>query len=275
MDYSTLDNPKFCDFEGCGRKHYAHGLCATHDNQRRRGLELSPIRAYRTTGPREKTPCAFEGCVNPSRTKGWCTGHWSQVVRLGSAKTPLRARRANGAVVSCAFDGCSNNTNRGAHGLCAGHNRQRRLGQDLHPLPDLNNASARDGKGRKRCGKCREWLTLGSFHNDTTRVDKLNSNCKPCLRAKMLFDKYNVTTEQYDLMLSAQGYGCAICGVAESPDGSALAVDHDHACCDGDRSCGACVRALLCRNCNQGLGNFRDNPEYLRTACEYLRKHGK
>jgi dihydroorotase-like cyclic amidohydrolase len=42
----------------------------------------------------------------------------------------------------------------------------------------------------------------------------------------------------------------------------ALAVDHDHKT--------GKVRALLCRNCNTGLGNFQDSPELLKTAIQYL-----
>lgn len=37
-----------------------------------------------------------------------------------------------------------------------------------------------------------------------------------------------------------------------SPDGAV--VDHDHACCSGDRSCGQCIRGMLCGSCNMGLG---------------------
>lgn len=32
-----------CSFDGCGRKHYGHGLCATHCKQRRKGRQLTPI----------------------------------------------------------------------------------------------------------------------------------------------------------------------------------------------------------------------------------------
>lgn len=34
---------KICEFEGCGRKHCARGLCKMHHQQRLRGKELKPI----------------------------------------------------------------------------------------------------------------------------------------------------------------------------------------------------------------------------------------
>ena len=49
-----------------------------------------------------------------------------------------------------------------------------------------------------------------------------------------------------------------------------LAVDHDHGCCPGERSCGKCVRGLVCRDCNAMLGLARDNADSLRRAASYL-----
>lgn len=66
---------------------------------------------------------------------------------------------------------------------------------------------------------------------------------------------YNITPEQYDEMLEAQGGVCGICG--KPPMGSRrLAVDHDHRCCPGSKSCGECVRGLLCGSCNPKLGFY-------------------
>lgn len=35
---------------------------------------------------------------------------------------------------------------------------------------------------------------------------------------------------------------------------SGYCIDHDHTCCDGSHSCGACIRGMLCNACNVGLG---------------------
>lgn len=84
---------------------------------------------------------------------------------------------------------------------------------------------------------------------------------------------FGLTPEDYDRMLSLQGGSCAICG--GSPDRSGRCqrffVDHDHRCCpDRAKSCGQCVRGLLCSACNSALGLFGDDPDRLRSALDYL-----
>jgi len=73
--------------------------------------------------------------------------------------------------------------------------------------------------------------------------------------------KYGVSLDDYEALLAEQG-GCAICGKTEKEEGRRLAVDHSHI--DGG------IRALLCYNCNRGLGHFQDDPELLRQAMVYL-----
>lgn len=74
----------------------------------------------------------------------------------------------------------------------------------------------------------------------------------------------------YESLLSKQRGGCAICG--DKNPTRALAIDHNHSCCPGERTCGKCVRGLLCDSCNLGLGSFRDSPDLLARAIEYLSK---
>ena len=82
---------------------------------------------------------------------------------------------------------------------------------------------------------------------------------------KVLWSRYRRRLPWYKETLAEQGGGCAICG--KPPNGKKLCVDHDHRCCPGVRSCGNCVRGLLCSDCN--LGNFHDDPAVMRAAAEY------
>src|ERR1039457_317229 len=66
--------------------------------------------------------------------------------------------------------------------------------------------------------------------------------------------KYDLTPDQFYIMLAEQDGRCAICGTDE-PGGRSNQwhVDHDHN--TGRR------RKLLCHNCNLGIGMFHDNVE--------------
>jgi hypothetical protein len=74
--------------------------------------------------------------------------------------------------------------------------------------------------------------------------------------------KYGVTREQVLAMLEACNYTCMIC-----PEPITYMTGHvDHCHSSGK------VRGMLCKNCNIGLGSFRDNTSYLESAIEYLKR---
>jgi len=71
---------------------------------------------------------------------------------------------------------------------------------------------------------------------------------------------YGITLVEYNALLEKQGGTCAVCH--RPPGRLRLAVDHDHT--------SGKVRGLLCQACNQGLGFFKDHPNLLADAIEYL-----
>lgn len=75
-------------------------------------------------------------------------------------------------------------------------------------------------------------------------------------RHKYRFSKYGLTEEQFYARLASQGNACAMCR-EQFRDDQQVYVDHDHACCPEEgKSCGKCVRGLLCLRCNAALGHI-------------------
>src|SRR5271166_6272451 len=79
---------------------------------------------------------------------------------------------------------------------------------------------------------------------------------------------YRLTEEQYQVLLQAQNYICAICGIEEwecMGNGRKLHVDHCH---ETKRN-----RGLLCQKCNTGIGQFNHDIKRLQLAIDYLIKY--
>lgn len=79
---------------------------------------------------------------------------------------------------------------------------------------------------------------------------------------------YKIEPNEFQNLVEEQGGRCAICGIVPER----LHVDHDHNCCTGYKSCGDCIRGLLCGVCNRSLGGFKDNIQALESAVDYLRR---
>ena len=83
----------------------------------------------------------------------------------------------------------------------------------------------------------------------------------------MLLSNYGITEQQYQEKLVEQDYKCPICNKKHDVVATKgiLVVDHNHAT--------GKVRDLLCHSCNMGLGKFKDDPELLKLAAEYIERH--
>lgn len=82
-------------------------------------------------------------------------------------------------------------------------------------------------------------------------------------RDRWLKYNYNLTQDDYVVMLEAQGGVCKICGKT-SQIGRRLAVDHCHTT--------GLVRGLLCENCNVGIGKLKEDISILESAIKYLKE---
>lgn len=124
----------------------------------------------------------------------------------------------------------------------------------------------------KTCSSCEMEKPLAEFYMHGGRSPGLRRpDCKECRKKAIKSYKqtargrelhawsrikhlYGITQERYEEMLAAQGGCCAICKTDDPSPHTRFSVDHDHSCCPGERSCGACVRGLLCLRCNNNLG---------------------
>jgi len=91
-------------------------------------------------------------------------------------------------------------------------------------------------------------------------------NHKEYVKNEVLKVRYGLTIEDFNNLLKKQDYKCAICG--EPLDLSSrfkVHIEHNHKT--------GKVRGIVCNKCNQGLGGFRDNIEYLQKAIEYLKRN--
>lgn len=79
-------------------------------------------------------------------------------------------------------------------------------------------------------------------------------------KRSVLKAKYGLAWSEYQEMFERQNGVCAICKGTE--EDRMLAVDHNH---ETD-----IVRGLLCGTCNRALGLFKDSPELLQVAKEYV-----
>lgn len=139
-------------------------------------------------------------------------------------------------------------------------------------------ARANLNRGRTACAGCgaTAWFRKTAvWHLCPACVDRVPAALVDPLR------KHRAAVE-FVLRVSAHPH-CEICGVdvtvkVKNHKGewrNNVALDHDHACCLGQASCGACLRGLLCLRCNSGIGYFGDDQQRLLAAADYVARHQK
>lgn len=209
----------------------------------------------------EPSDCGWpDGCEKLAKARGLCDGHYKRQMAAGGFPAYRREcsecaqpfETKSYQVVTCKPECLKARRTRTRNELrltrgCA------RCGE-LKPIEDYSTG------GTVYCRDCfNEWR-----RGHLTPEDH---------RRRMLWHKYRLTPEAFDDLLAQQGNRCALCRSDDPGGGKRMwQVDHDHACCPGARSCGMCIRGLLCQNCNIVLGLFHDVPGRFEAAITYLKR---
>lgn len=193
--------------------------------------------------------CLYDGCDHePNRARGLCATHWNYE-QYGSC--------SNGCVTPAS----------GTSGWCP--NCKKRGGSPTR----RNKGSIVNSDIEKNCSGCDTIFPIEEFFASHHAY-----RCRDCQnkqkRKDYLKRTYGIEESTYIKMLNSSGGGCFICGkTKENNGGRYLSVDHDHSCCNGPRSCGKCVRGILCDTCNRAVGLLQDNPENAMAVAVYIKNN--
>jgi hypothetical protein len=135
--------------------------------------------------------------------------------------------------------------------------RRASLGQEVRDLSWVPD-------GFRWCPQCRQAVPHEDYTRNSRTASGFGGRCKRChsaaSSASYFYRKYKLTPRQLAHLRRGQDDRCAICGDPEPQH-----LDHDHV--------SGATRQLLCQRCNHGLGLFRDDPQLLRAAADYVELH--
>lgn len=152
-------------------------------------------------------------------------------------------------MIGCVVPGCENPARYPSNSLCDMHYVRKRRGSDML-------APKREPQGISKAEAAHRYNQRHPERvNERTR--KYNAANPDRVRRWWMKARYGLTPQEYAVLQEEQDGLCALCYEA-----SATQVDHNHE--TGQ------IRGLLCKNCNTALGKFRDDPERLRVAVDYL-----
>jgi hypothetical protein len=113
-------------------------------------------------------------------------------------------------------------------------------------------------------GVVRQRLVCRSCFNAMVRSQP--SQTKEAKKAAGIKHVYGLTMEQYYELIKD---GCEVCGTHEK-----LCIDHDHSCCPArTKTCGNCIRGVLCDRHNRAEGMLKGNPDEAIALAAYMMKN--
>lgn len=246
-----------CSVPECDRESKTSELCSRHYQR----LNLTG------TTDRVKQTCSVDDCATTLFREGFCRTHWARWSQFGD---PLIVRE-------CSIDGCSRPAPSGKRKWCLMHyTRWSKHGDVGEAGPRVFEPPRPPIDGHLWCRACRAELPLTEFHRDKRAPSGRIRTCRSCTKDSRIAMAYGIDAATYRRMLEEQGHACRICLKHETATHQSgtlrrLSVDHDHKCCPGKKSCGKCVRGLLCARCNSAIGLVDEDLAVIDRMAEYLR----
>lgn len=195
---------------------------------------------------------------------------------IGPGKGTFRARERSKNGYDNICTDCSNNFSKyKAESLGTTTAKMCQMCKAIKIIEDFgSHIKSKDGLN-VRCRDCVNALGKKWRKNNKAKADAANKVWCKANRAKVNNYRkkwmYKIPKDYFETQLAIQGNKCAIC---RKDFGNEIPqIDHDHNCCSGRKSCGKCVRGLLCNLCNKALGLFGDAEDVLESALVYLRNN--
>lgn len=246
-----MPSARICDTSGCSRSHVAKGLCRScysneYTKQRKRAINDANVRV-----------CALNECgksfSGKDRRAIFCSRpckERSRGIRRNEQRVPVSTTRPPRDCVECGGPIASERQGQAKYcgQMCnkRAHERRKRL--------------ARNESLDRRCETCGEAIDLLAMLGTVY----CSVECRKLAgRARV----YSITAHELWQLWQDCGGRCPICDRDLTLNSRDAHVDHDHAT--------GKVRGLLCFGCNPGLGNFQEDPMFLRNAADYLDRHAK
>ena len=207
--------------------------------------------------------CKVEGCEKLSSTKrkrGLCFMHKSRWQLFKSYDRPQKKSLPPGIVFRCKVHGELTNKQARTHKfkhidklyysckLCRNIYKNKKYKENPEIVKHTNNKYYMENRE-----KCKKRMIQYNYANS-----RKGKNTK-------LRKVYGITIDQFEKMLIEQNNSCKICKTKCDGTNKSKKIYVDH--CHATKK----VRALLCSNCNLGLGHFKDSIELLESAIDYIK----
>lgn len=130
-----------------------------------------------------------------------------------------------------------------------------------HKEDFIKDKKCKDGR-RNVCKRCHTDYMIEYYK---TKEDKRNAKNKMNTKFVPSWKRHHLTEEEYLKIFNKFNGKCHVCKVNDG-----TSIDHDHSCCSKNRSCGKCVRGILCRSCNTALGSLKEDKDIIYNLIKYI-----